>query len=553
VSHLAKADWGLMANGAGLLFGREAQASVFLTAGPLGLVPRSGRVAMNDTERKLRIQAGELFTDLRGSGKGVSVSWRTDKSSPTISVLAHDSGSRTPTLLSYAQQFAVGSWLQMGGEVGSNGSGFAHALVNFPRVEADYYYRYRPEYGGGDSGIAANVDVWRGVLVSGAIRTSGTTDDTSRWEVARVRVPLPGAAAVSFERSTMTADARRSVSALLVQVPFKRVQFMQRIQFGHSEWLQRGVPVQLDGRLSQTATNYSPGPWGNFTYQQSMQWLDDDHVREWDEVGTTVKFGRKTSLQATTAFPDLLNPQRLRARVKQEITPRLALEVQYGMLSAFQLTRTSSPRETPTFMVTMSKVLDVRTPTRGGSVQGQVVDQAKRPVQDVPVKLGPYKTVTDEAGRYRFSRVPSGKFDVSLDKEKLPVSYASEDEAQTVTISTSSERVVDFEVMPLNAIRGRVYIDRNRNNAFDGNEGVAGIPVAIGTWVTATEESGAFAFYNQPPGSYVVRLDLTHLPDTLVPASDSELDVELPVDRPVTGLEFRLQPKQRPIIMQALP
>ena len=553
VSHLATADWGFMASGAGMLFGREADVTMFLTAGALGIVPRSGRVSLFDPVKNTRVEGGELSSELRGSSRGVRFGWSMDKTKPAISFYAHEQGSRTPAQIAYRQQFDLRRDVQLAGEVGSNGSAFGRAQYSGTRFDSYIYYRYRPEWRGQDSGVSVGVNLGRGIQLTGSVRVSDAIDDKSTWKMASLRIPLPGAAAVSFERSNLAADNSRSTSAIMVQLPFKRVQFMQRIQFGRTDLTRYGAPRSFDTRQSQTATHFSPASWGHFTYQQSTQWFDDEHGREWDEVSTTLRLGRGTSLQATTAFPDLLSPERLRARLTQEIGRRMSVEVQYGMLSAFQLTRRSSLDEKSTFMVTLNKSWDVRTPARGGVVRGQVVDQAQRPVSDVPVKLGPYRAVTDEGGQYQFKRVPKGDFELALDQEKLPVSYASEDVVQTVRVTTTTIRTVDFALMPLNAIRGRVYIDRNRNNGFDPGEGVAGVPVAIGTWVTASDGGGAFAFYNQPPGEYVVRLDLAHLPDTLVPASDAELEVELPADRPLTGLEFRVQPKQRPIIMQALP
>ncbi len=553
VSHLAAADWGVLTGGIGQMFGRQIDVAAFLTAGPLGLLPRSGHATVDDPANDTRIEGGEVTSELRGSSLGGRFTWRTTRSRPAISVYLHEEGSRTPTLLAFSQYFKVNSKIQFGGEIASNGSGFARAHFGNAQLDLSGYFRYRPEFEDRDFGLSGGVGVGRGVLLSGGTRVTRSAAESSVWNMASLRVPFGSGRAVTFEQSLTSGDNSRTISAVMLQIPYRRLQFLQRLQFGHDDVIQRGVPIGFDTRQSQTSTHFTPGPWGHVSYQQSLQWFDSDHAQPWDELSTTLRLGHKTAVEAATAFPDVLNPQRLRARVTRQLSPRTSFEVQYGMLSAFQLTRFSTEDERPTFMVTVTKVWDVHTPARGGVVSGRVVDQAQRPVPEVPVMLGDYRTVTDDNGRYQFSRVPAGRLDVSLDKERLPVSYATEDAPHTVVLSAHSSEVVNFELMPLNTIRGRVYVDRNRNNAFDSGEGVAGIPITIGSWVTATDDTGAFAFYNQPPGTYVVKLDVAHMPTTLAPASDTELDVELLPERPLTGLEFKVQPKQRAVIMQTLP
>ena len=92
-------------------------------------------------------------------------------------------------------------------------------------------YRYPPEMGRGrDVGVAGALNVWRGLVASGAVRVSDASDDTSVWHMAGLRVPMPGHASVTFDRSWWEAESNNSVSSLTLQVPYKRLQLMQRIQ-----------------------------------------------------------------------------------------------------------------------------------------------------------------------------------------------------------------------------------------------------------------------------------------------------------------------------------
>jgi hypothetical protein len=76
--------------------------------------------------------------------------------------------------------------------------------------------------------------------------------------------------------------------------------------------------------------------------------------------------------------------------------------------------------------------------------------------------------------------------------------------------------------------------------------------VATAGAVTATTANGSYAFYNQVPGSYTIRLDVLRLPKGLAPASSATLDVQLTPDYPVVNLDFRVERKDMPIIMREI-
>jgi hypothetical protein len=201
-------------------------------------------------------------------------------------------------------------------------------------------------------------------------------------------------------------------------------------------------------------------------------------------------------------------------------------------------------------MVTIRKAWQVQSPSRGGDVRGRAIDQAGYPVSGALVRLGPYSTITDEAGVYKFTRVPDGQLELALDKDKLPAAYASDEKPRLLTITRGSRKNVDLQVVPLNAIRGRVYLDSNKNGFFDEDEGIANAVVAVNGFVTATSAMGSYAFYNQPPGRYKIRLDVQRLAKGLAPASPAELDVELTADHPLFGVDFTVEKKDMPIIMR---
>ena len=553
LGYLQGADWGGDITGAGKINGMQTDVSAFLTAGPMGFKWRTGRVSIFTPGGKWRGEGGDLYSDLRGLARGARVSLSAgERWKPSISFYldgrdgAHD---RTP-VIAYRDRFQLLPRVRLGGEVASDGAAFLQGQFSHPRLDLTAFYRFtRAPIAGRDQGVSGTVNLGRGFAVSGALRLSDAQGDAGRWQLATVRLPLARRASVTLERSWWTASSDDgSTNALTLQLPLGPLRINQRVQWGRTDYRQRGVPFGFNRRESQSTASYTPGPWGSLYYQQSTQWFDDGRVQEWDEVTSTLQLGL-TTMQFATAFPDITDPAKLRARITQQLSPTLRLEVQYGRLSAFQMS-TASVDEQSRLMVTMRKTWLVPSPARGGDVRGVAVDQAGYAVPGALVRLGPYTAITDQTGAYRFTRVPDGQFELSLDKEKLPAAYAWDDTAKTLTITRSSRELIDIPVVPLNAIRGRVYLDHNGNGRFDEDEGIPNAVVAVNGSVTATNASGAYAFYNQPPGRYTIRLDIARLRKGLAPTSPPEIEVELTGEFPLSGLDFTVEKKDMPIIMR---
>src|SRR5262249_30224301 len=159
------------------------------------------------------------------------------------------------------------------------------------------------------------------------------------------------------------------------------------------------------------------------------------------------------------------------------------------------------------------------TPARGAVVTGRVIDPLGHPVRDAIVKLNDYQTRTDEQGRYAFRHVPGGSYEISLERGSLPADYEAGDLGRRLTPNGRSRAQVDFRVIPLNTITGRVYCDKNGNGVCDAGEGVPGAVLHLNGHATSTDEEGVFTFYNNEPGQYTIRLDIDRLPTSYAPAS----------------------------------
>jgi hypothetical protein len=554
IGYLQGADFGGDVSASGRINGMQTDMTGFFTAGPMGFQSRSGRVSIFAPDGRWRGEGGALYSDLRGLARGARVSWSpSQKWTPSVSLYVHGThpASNEATVVGYRDRFQLLPRVRVGGEVTSDGAVFLQTQYAQPKLDLTAFYRStRGPIGGRDKGVSGGLALGRGIAVSGAIRLSDAATDSSHWQLASIRLPLARRASVTLERSWWTGSADAgATNAVMLQVPLGPVRLMQRVQWGRTDYRHRAVPFGFDRRQSHSSASYTPGPWGSVNYQQSTQWFDDGTVQEWDEVSSTLQLGVRTTAQFVTAFPEVSDPQRFRARVTHRLSPTLQLEAQYGRLSAFQLTR-GSEGEQSRVMVTIRKTWQIESPARGGEVRGRAVDQAGHQVSGALVRLGPYSAITDEAGNYAFTRVPDGQFELALDRNKLPASYALDEKPRPLTVARASRQHVDLQVIPLNAIRGRVYLDRNHNGLWDEGEGIPNAVVAVNGSVTATTATGSYAFYNQPPGRYTIRLDVQRLPKGLAPASSTELAAELTPDYPLSGLDFRVEKKDMPVIMR---
>jgi hypothetical protein len=195
----------------------------------------------------------------------------------------------------------------------------------------------------------------------------------------------------------------------------------------------------------------------------------------------------------------------------------------------------------------LSRAWTIGTPARGAVVAGRVLDHAGHPVGGVRVTLGPYSTSSDADGSYLFKGVPRGRYDLALDPAWLPATYAWNGDGRSFDVRSSDRIHADLRVTPLNAIHGRVVVDRDGDGRIGPDEGVRDVVVRLGDRVTATDATGSFAFFNLWPGDYVVSLDVARLPDGLAAEDVSALPVTLGGEGPVTAADLSVRVVSKPI------
>lgn len=185
-----------------------------------------------------------------------------------------------------------------------------------------------------------------------------------------------------------------------------------------------------------------------------------------------------------------------------------------------------------------------------GSVQGLVMEQSlngSRPAAGVPVSLAHFRTaVTDASGRYQFSAVPEGPYEVGLDMEQLPTDYEPGPATMArVSVEPRAVARADFTVVRLTYLSGRIVAP-----AGTQVENVV-IRLAGTNRYTTPYQDGSFAFYNLREGEYEIVFDEQTLPDGYLLASPARVRVlASSTNPPAAEIRFELKlkpPQEKPV------
>jgi SdrD B-like domain len=538
----------------GTVAGVRVNVSTFVTYGRDGATYRSGRATVEDAGRKWLLEAGDLISDVRGLARGVRVGvaprswWR-----PSIGVYVR-SDALSPVEQSaaiYRDNVRLPFDVDLRTEAGSDGSALMGVRWLRGRATLDAFYRNASSRHAHERGAAWSYDVWNGVTVQfGARISSGAAND--RWYFAALSVPVANKAVATLER-TRSGLSNADTSAIGLQLPVGNVRLMHRYQWTDVAFVREpSLPASVYRQLQSTAS-YSPVRRIQMSYQVATQWTTSATARQWTELQTIYTVSRSTSVHAVTGLPDVANPQRFRVGLQQNLRRGFRLAVDYGRLPAFQTPAqtTGAIDDKPRFLVMVRRAFVQQTPAAGRGVRGRVLDARGEPVAGAVVTLGPYLTATDRGGSYRFAHVSDGEYDLALDAARLPAQFVSDGVRPHVRMA-GRDAIVDLHVLPLHAISGHVYIDRNGNGSFDPGEGVSSVVMHLSNGsTTMTNEDGAYGFYNLLPNRYQLRVDQDRLPRELMIPSPGAADVELEAaGRSRSGIDFRIAPRERPVVFQ---
>lgn len=547
VGYVEGADWGAEMLAGGSFAGAQVQFNTLLTSGREGLRFDNGSLSIFDPNTKWHIEAGDVFSHLRGAALGGRFSWAAKGNRrPALAVYAARRGTQARgTVLTYRDQLQFKGQTLLDAEIASDKSYLLRSRLAISLFDVEAFHRrQRAPFDVRDRSIAAGVRLWRAMSLSGGLFDASLPGDRDQWRMIALRLPVTSSFDVTLERAfSGSGETSQTTSAVMANVTAGSLRFFHRYQNGEYEFTGAGATGTLERQQIRSMSSYSPGPRLNLTLQLATQRTDTGQVEHWEELQATVKLTSTTTLRTVTGVPDVRNPERFQAYFRQELPRRLALQADYGRISAYQSIARELDRSR--FKLMLFKSVDIATPARGATVTGRVADPGGHGVAGARVKLGRYTADTNADGVYSFAHVPRGAYELSLDPGLLPADFAWDGRSAPLTVTTSRTLNADLSVTPLNAIHGRVYVDRDNNGRFDAGEGVANVVLSVRDRLTASDANGAYTFYNLWPDTYAIAL--TSVPSGYVPAA-AELAVTLLDGAPVTGADFRVLPKEKPVI-----
>lgn len=556
VGYVEGADWGVDLTGAGTIAGNALEFSGLFTQGDRGLRLEGGRMALTDSTG-VTAELGDVYSDLWGSTNGLLLRPNTHQGDTTAFgvYFPSRSGSLDTPVLSYRDEFRLlPQWL-LGGEVSTNGAYFLKTRYQASRLGLHGYLREMPDDDGDGHGVFATYDLGRGWSLYGGMSWSGDTT-TSTWRNLSLRVPLVRGVDLALEHSrNEEQDRSNTVNAAMLSLGVGPANLLIRHQWGDSSST-FGDPFMVrlfDNRYRDlmTSTTYFVNSRLHFNFQTTTRWEADGSRSGNQEIVSSYRLSPRTDLQVISDFPHLTTSDSLRLRVAHQLQPDLALTAEYGQIAPYQQSIDGESGDHG-FKVMLRRQFSIKTPAAGGTVHGRVVDQLGQPIPSAIVSVHSYQARTDAQGNYQMAHVPAGRYAVKLDEASLPANYQNRDARKAINVTNNTAVEADFHVIPLRAVTGVVYLDRNGNGIADPDEGVGNVVLHLNGFATATNDDGSFGFYNLAPGEHTVRVDKERLPRDLAVAVPDTITVTLQPDRSVTGVIFRLIKQEKPIIFQAL-
>ena len=125
------ADWGTELLAGGAVWGAQVQFNALVTKGYDGLVFDQGSLSVFDPDARWRIEAGDVFSQLRGANLGARLSWAAAGARrPSVAFYTPRRGLVTQrTAVSYRDQIVVRGQTLLDAEVASDRSYFVRSRI----------------------------------------------------------------------------------------------------------------------------------------------------------------------------------------------------------------------------------------------------------------------------------------------------------------------------------------------------------------------------------------------------------------------------------------
>lgn len=509
-------DWGGDLGATGSVLGVQTRMSALLASGAAGLELRSGRLALTDPELRLGAEAGDLFSDIWGSARGLRLlRERGEAGTRALSLYLPDRlAGRGSPLLAWRDGLRLGEDAALEGEVASDGSWLLRSRWSPGRLSLFAHLR---DISVRSLGLSGSLGLSPGWSLQAGFDAS---EDGTGTAMLAARAPLPRSGALMLESTGFRSRSGKLRSDSLT------------VSFPLPDLLLRARGQRRAGQTELLASaSWSGAPGLRVDLQTACRWPEAGRAESWQQAAVGWKLFRKTSLQAVATWGSAPFAERLRFRLSQELPRGFTLFAERG-------------DDRGGIRLMASRTWDVGTPAAGGRVQGRVGEPG------IPVQLGPYRALTDEQGRYAFRHVPAGDYELAIPEELLPASHAAEGARRTVRVTRRTDETLDLPLQRLAEARGWIYVDRDGDGRRDPGEGVAGVVVVLDGRPTRSSGGGSFTFANLLPGSHELRVDTERLPAGLAATVPSRIEMGLTPGAVLDTLELRLVERRKAVVLQ---
>ncbi len=153
-------------------------------------------------------------------------------------------------------------------------------------------------------------------------------------------------------------------------------------------------------------------------------------------------------------------------------------------------------------------------------------DEDEEGLPNVGVTVDRKEVKSDADGRYDLGWIRGEEAVVRINSADLPAGMFPVKSDVVVKPGGKHEVRIDFPVRYITGIRVFAFVDSNQNNQLDpGEDLVEGIKVCVEDKCRYTDLEGSFSLQDLSPGEHEIVLDLTSLPEDLLPAVPVRLKV----------------------------
>ncbi|MDR3708855.1 MAG: hypothetical protein P4L33_11165 [Capsulimonadaceae bacterium] len=546
-------DGGMSITGTGKVLGDEVDFQGVGTYGSERLQFQPVGFEVNDTEHGRKINLGVLESDVFGGSTGARYSLEKAPNSWTsLSLYQPLAGPyHHGDLIGYRDDWRLTNWLNLDGEVTSDGSAMSREKVRLGALSLYGTYGKIKETSETDYSAGASYSVRRLLTLGASDSHTGYGLNRENYSTYYVQIPITTKISVNATNATtLTPGSSSRTTTVGLTVPVLKLTATGQYQWTNMQFNPLGTnsfydryrtaSLNLGGSVNK---NVSIQYWANAQTQQDGQYL----LRQ--QIQAKLLLDKSNSLNISDGFTQFQSGDQLDVQWIHNFSKDESLSLEYGPLLTYQ--SETVKQNARGFRLIWSQALDFATPAAGGAVTGRVRNMIGRPMKGVRIILGPYSGFTAADGGYEFRNVPHGSYELYVDDSSLPANFKNCCAKQVIGVESRKTVNRDFEIIPLGSVTGYVYNDKKGTGKYEDGEGVANVLVRLGQFTTLTGNDGFFGFYNADPGKYLLEVDPNHSLQGLTPET-AVRPVDLRADQAVRDVNVKLVFHDKPVELQEL-